>query len=143
MLCACTTRNMHSALAGERLIHYDGITEPSGGCAATHPGEQSHAHLHFFAAEAYGSVPQNLLPRRLFKCDVPGPAFTVLSAKYSSAYSRVRVVPALSPAFAVQRCVAQGCPLSPLLHSMFVYPAGSAQLCCVTCRPCHTQTYCG
>ena len=39
---------------------------------------------------------------------------------YSSASSRVRVGTALSPTFAVQRGVAQGCPLSPLLYAIFI-----------------------
>ena len=41
---------------------------------------------------------------------------------YSSASSRVRVGSALSPAFAVQRGVAQECPLSPLLYAIFIDP---------------------
>ena len=41
---------------------------------------------------------------------------------YSSASSRVRVGSALSAAFAVQRGVAQGCPLSLLLYAIFVDP---------------------
>ena len=44
------------------------------------------------------------------------------TAMYSSASSRVRVGTALSPAFAVQRGVAQGCPLSPLLYAIFIDP---------------------
>ena len=43
-------------------------------------------------------------------------------AMYSSASRRVRVGSALSPAFAVQRGVAQGCPLFPLLYAIFVDP---------------------
>ena len=43
-------------------------------------------------------------------------------ALYSSAFSRVRVGAALSPAFAVQRGVAQVCPLSPLLYAIFIDP---------------------
>ena len=76
----------------------------------------------FDAAKAYDSAPHALLLHRLIQCGVVGPVFTVLVALYSSATSRVRVGAALSPAFAVQRGVAQGCPLSPLLYAIFIDP---------------------
>ena len=76
----------------------------------------------FDVAKAYDSVPHALLLHRLHQCGVTGPAFAVLAAMYSSASSKVRVGSALSPAFAVQRGVAQGCPLSPLLYAVFVDP---------------------
>ena len=77
----------------------------------------------FFDAEkGYDSVPHALLLHRLLQCGVTGPAFAVLAAMYSSASSRVWVGSALSPAFAVQRGVAQGCPLSPLLYAIFADP---------------------
>ena len=41
---------------------------------------------------------------------------------YSSTSRRVRVETARSPAFVVQRGVAQGCPLSPLLYAIFIDP---------------------
>ena len=76
----------------------------------------------FDAAEAYDSVPHTLLLHRLLHCGVVGPAIAIFMAMYSSASSRVRVGTALSPAFAVQRGVAQGCLLSPLLYAIFIYP---------------------
>ena len=76
----------------------------------------------FDAAKAYDLVPHALLLHRLIQCGVVGPVFAVLVALYSSASSRVRVGAALSPAFAVQRGVAQGCPLSPLLYAIFIDP---------------------
>ena len=76
----------------------------------------------FDAPKTYDSVPHALLLHRVLQCGVTGPAFAVLAAMYSSASSRVRVGSALSPAFAVQRGVAQGCPLSPLLYAIFVDP---------------------
>ena len=51
-----------------------------------------------------------------------GPVFAILVAMYSSASSRVRVGADLSPTFAVQCGVAQGCPLSPLLYETFIDP---------------------
>ena len=51
-----------------------------------------------------------------------GPVFAIVVAIYLSASSRVRVGTALSPAFVVQRGVAQGCPLSPLLYAIFLDP---------------------
>ena len=76
----------------------------------------------FDAAKAYDSVPHALLLHRLIQCGVVGPVFAVLVALYSLASSRVRVGAALSPAFAVQRGVAQGYPLFPLLYAIFIDP---------------------
>ena len=76
----------------------------------------------FDATKAYESVPHTLLLHRLLQCGVVGPVFAILVAMYSSASSRVRVGTALSPAFAVQRRPAQGCPLSPLLYAIFIDP---------------------
>ena len=76
----------------------------------------------FYAAKAYDSVSHALLLHCLIQCSVVGPVFAVLVALYSSASSRVRVGAALSPTFAVQRGVAQGCPLSPLLYAIFIDP---------------------
>ena len=77
----------------------------------------------FDAAKAYDSVLHTLLLHRLLQCGVVGPVFAILVAVYSSASSRVRVGTTLSPAFVVQRGVTQGCPLSPLLHAIFIDPA--------------------
>ena len=46
----------------------------------------------------------------------------------SSASSRVRVGTALSPAFLVQRGVAQGCALSPLMYAIFIQDMQSLSL---------------
>ena len=77
----------------------------------------------FDAAKAYDSVPHTLLLHRLLQHCVVGPVFAILVAMHSSAFSRVRVGTALSPAFVVQLCgVAEGCPLSPLLYAIFIDP---------------------
>ena len=76
----------------------------------------------FCAPEAYDSVPHALLLHPLLQCGVVGSVFAILVAMYSSASSRVRVGTALSPAFVVQRGVAKGCPLSPLLYAIFIDP---------------------
>ena len=74
----------------------------------------------FDAPKAYDSVPHDLLLYRLLQKGVTGKAFAVVDRMYSSAYSRVRVDGVLSSAFPVQRGVAQGCPLSPLLYAVFI-----------------------
>ena len=87
----------------------------------TQPNKATYACF-FDTAKACDSAPHALLLHRLLQCVVTGPAFAVLAAMYSSASSSVRVGSALSPAFAVQRGVAKGCPLSPLLYAIFVEP---------------------
>ena len=79
-------------------------------------------HAVLYAGKAYDSTPQALPLRRLLQCDVVGPVFAVLVAMYSSASSRVLVGTALSPAFVVHCGGAQGCPLSPLLYAIMIYP---------------------
>ena len=70
------------------------------------------------------SMPQKHMTQyRLLQCGGVGPAFAILVAMYLSASSRVRVGTALSPAFVVQRGVAQGCPLSTLLYTISIGPA--------------------
>ena len=85
----------------------------------------------FYAAKAFDSVPHAPLLHRLLQCCIVGPVLAILLAMYSSASTRVRVGAALSPAFAVQRGAAQGCPLSrvptvrpesPMLYAIFIYP---------------------
>ena len=82
----------------------------------------------FDAAKAYDSVPHTLLLHRRLQCSVLGPVFAILVAMCSSASSRVRVGTALSPAFLVQRGVAQGCALSPLLYATFIQDLQSLSL---------------
>ena len=75
----------------------------------------------FFDAEkAYDAVPHGLLLYRLLQKGVTGKAFRVIAGMYAHARSCVRVGSSLSAAFSVQRGVAQGCPLSPLLYAVFI-----------------------
>ena len=86
------------------------------------PADKATYAYFFNAAKVHDSVPHTPLLHRLLQCGVVGPVFAILVAMYSSASSRVRVGTALSPAFVVQRGVAQGCPLSPLLYAIFIDP---------------------
>ena len=124
MWYACTTSNMRSGLAGHNGGR--GTLNPLHNLLAvvrqlTQAKKASYACF-FDAARAYDSVTHALLFHRLLRCGVTDPAVAALTAMYSSASSMVRVGSALSPAFAVQRCAAQGCLLFPLLYAIFVDP---------------------
>ena len=71
----------------------------------------------FDAAKAYDSVPHALLLHRLLQCGVTGPAICGTGGHILVGIQQGAGGSALSPAFAAQRGVAQGYPLSALLYA--------------------------
>ena len=71
------------------------------------------------AKKAFDTVPHHALLARLRAKGVTGKLWRIIANMYGSAACRVRVGTAVSQSFPVERGVAQGCPLSPLLYNIF------------------------
>ena len=112
--CVCTTSHMRSALAEAHSIHYTTCWQSCGNkLKLTKPHTRVSLMRQNFMTQhrtlSCSTVFSNVVSR-----DPP--------LQYSSASSRVRVGSALSPAIAVQRGVAQGCPYPPCCMQSFVEP---------------------
>ena len=73
-------------------------------------------------AKAFDSVPLDALPILLEHIKAPRPLIHVIKEMYREARCKVRVQDTHSQGFTHQRGVRQGCPLSPLLFSLFLNP---------------------
>ena len=71
------------------------------------------------AKKAFDTVPHHALLACLHQKGVTGKLWRIIDRMYLQASSCVRVGHTVSEAFPVQRGVAQGCPLSPLLYDVF------------------------
>ena len=72
------------------------------------------------AKKAFDTVPHHALLARLHDKGVTGKLWRIIDRMYLQASSAVRIGSTTSAAIPVQRGVAQGCPLSPLLYDIFV-----------------------
>ena len=71
------------------------------------------------AKKAFDTVPHHSLLARLRAKGVTGKMWRVIDSMYRSASSTVRLGAAMSQPVRIERGVAQGCPLSPLLYAIF------------------------
>ena len=89
--------------------------------------DRAHAGKHAFAAfvdfsKAFDTIPRDLLWRRMEEIGIHGELLGALRAMYRDVRCRVRTPEGLTDAFDSTWGVKQGCPLSPLLFSLYVDP---------------------
>jgi hypothetical protein len=89
--------------------------------------DRAHAGKHAFAAfvdffKAFDTIPRDLLWRRIEEIGIPGELLAVLRAMYQDVRCHVHTPEGLTDAFESTWGVKQGCPLSPLLFSLYVDP---------------------
>jgi hypothetical protein len=90
--------------------------------------DRAHAGKHAFAAfvdkfsKAFDTIPRDLLWRRMQEIGLHGEMLSALQAMYRDVRCRVRTSQGLTDSFESTWGVKQGCPLSPLLFSLYVDP---------------------
>lgn len=89
--------------------------------------DRAHAGKHAFAAfvdfsKAFDTIPRDLLWRRMEEIGIHGELLGALRAMYRDVRCRVRAPEGLTDSFESTWGVKQGCPLSPLLFSLYVDP---------------------
>ena len=89
--------------------------------------DRAHAGKHAFAAfvdfsKAFDTIPRDLLWRRMEEIGIHGELLGALRAMYRDVRCRVRTPEGLTDSFESTWGVKQGCPLSPLLFSLYVDP---------------------
>jgi hypothetical protein len=89
--------------------------------------DRAHAGKHAFAAfvdfsKAFDTILRDLLWRRTQEIGLHGEMLSALQAMYRDVRCRVRTPQGLADSFESTWGVKQGCPLSPLLFSLYVDP---------------------
>jgi Reverse transcriptase (RNA-dependent DNA polymerase) len=86
---------------------------------------RKHAGLSTYASfldvkKAYDTVPHDALMYKLHRKGVQGKSVRVIQAMYAGASSRIAYGGSVSSPYPIERGVAQGCPMSPLLYAVFI-----------------------
>ncbi len=89
--------------------------------------DRAHAGKHAFAAfvdfsKAFDTIPRDLLWRRMEEIGLHGTMLAALRAMYRDVRCRVLTPQGLTDSFESTWGVKQGCPLSPLLFSLYIDP---------------------